>query len=138
LLPVLLCIITGTAAIFVPFTALTTNLDFRVHYAARTVVVGDVLAGKYDNHIESSGTRGDFIALPANLSYLSSGGGEVIRFHHQDRTMILFFSFRGILDSFSGFVFSTDNAPPTNGDFGGQFVEVIPLRKNWFWVASRN
>jgi hypothetical protein len=34
-------------AIFVPFTALTTDLDFRVHYAARMAVVDDVLAGQY-------------------------------------------------------------------------------------------
>jgi hypothetical protein len=122
----------------VPFTALTTDLDFRFHYAARTAVVNDVLAGKYDNHIENSGTRGDLIVLPASLSYLSSGGGEIVRFHHQDCTLILFFSYRGILDSFSGFVYSTDNVPPKNGDFGGQFVEIIPLRKNWFWATSRN
>ena len=138
LLPVLICLLTATVAIFVPFTALTTDLDFRVHYAARMAVVDDVLAGKYDNHTESGGSRGDLIALPASLSYLSSGGGEIVRFHHQDRTLIFFFSYRGILDSFSGFVYSSDSSPPTNGDFGGQFVEIIPLRKNWFWAASRN
>jgi hypothetical protein len=138
LLPVLVCLLTATVAIFVPFTALTTDVDFRVHYAARTAVVGAVLAGKYDNHIENSGGRGDLIALPGSLSYLSSGGGEIMRFHHQDRTLIFFFSYRGILDSFSGFVYSTDNMPPANGDFGGQFVEIAPLGKNWFWAVSRN
>jgi len=138
LLPILICLLTATAAIFVPFNALTTDFDFRVHYAARMAVVDDVLAGKYDNHGESGGTRGDLIALPASVKYLSSGGGEILRFHHQDRTLIFFFSYRGILDSFSGFVYSSDNSPPTNGDFGGQFVEIIPLRKNWFWATSRN
>jgi hypothetical protein len=128
LLPVFVCLLTASAAIFVPFNALMTNLDFRVHYAARMKAVTDVLEGKYDSHIENSGGRGDWIALPASLSYLSSGGGEIVRFHHEDRTLILFFSFRGVLDGFSGFVYSTDNMPPTDGDFGGQFVEVIPLR----------
>jgi hypothetical protein len=138
LLPVLVCLLTSAVAIFVPFTALTTDVNFRLHYAARTAVVGDVLAGKYDDHIGNSDGRGEWIALPANLSYLSSGGGEIVRFHHQNRTLIFFFSYRGILDSFSGFVYSTDNMPPTNGDFGGQFVEIAPLGKNWFWAASRN
>ena len=138
LLPVFVCLLTATAAIFVPFNALMTDLNFRVHYAARMKVVTDVLQGMYDSHIENSGGRGDWIALPASRSYLSSGGGDIVRFRHQDRTLILFFSFRGVLDSFSGFVYSTDNMPPTDGDFGGQFVEVIPLRKNWFWAASRN
>jgi hypothetical protein len=138
LLPALVCLLTAAVAIFVPFTALTIDLDFRVHYAARMAVVDDVLAGKYDNHTEGGGSRGDLIALPSSLSSLSSGGGQIVRFHHQDRTLIFFFSYRGILDSFSGFVYSSDNRPPTNGDFGGQFVEIIPLRKDWFWAASRN
>ncbi len=136
MLPSLFCLGTATIAVFVPFTALTTDFDFRFHYAARTAVVNDVLAGRYENRIESRGGRGDLIALPAHLSYLSSGG-EIVR-QHEDRTLILFFSFRGVLDSFSGFVYSSDDAPPKNDDFGGQFVEVNRLRKNWFWAASRN
>ncbi|HWX93745.1 MAG TPA: hypothetical protein VNY29_14025 [Terriglobales bacterium] len=138
MLPSLVCLGTAAIAVFVPFTALTTDLDFRFHYAARTAVVNDVLAGTYENRTEGGGGRGDLIALPAHLSYLSSGGGEIVRFHHQDRTLILFFSFRGVLDSFSGFVYSSDDIPPTSGDFGGQFAEVSRLRKNWFWAASRN
>ena len=136
-LPVLICLGAATIAVFVPFTALTTDFDFRFHYAARTAVVNDVLAGRYENRIESRGARGDLIALPAHLSYLSTGGGEIVR-QRQDRTLILFFSFRGVLDSFSGFVYSSDDLPPKNDDFGGQFVEVSRLRKNWFWAASRN
>jgi hypothetical protein len=136
-LPVLICLGTATIAVFVPFTALTTDFDLRFHYAARQAVVNDVLAGSYENRIESSGGRGDLIALPAHLSYLSSGGGEIVR-QRRDRTLILFFSFRGVLDSFSGFVYSSDDMPPKNDDFGGRFVEVSRLRKNWFWAASRN
>ncbi|HJT71702.1 MAG TPA: hypothetical protein VJ731_15995 [Terriglobales bacterium] len=137
-LPLIVCLLTAAIAIFVPFNELTTNVDFRVHYNARMAVVSDVLAGRYDKYIESTGGSGDLIALPTKLAYLSSGGGEIIRLRKQDRTLILFFSFRGVLDSFSGFVYSSDNLAPSNGDFLANFVEVIPLRKNWFWVASRN
>ena len=137
-LPSIVCLGTAAIAVFVPFTKLTTDLDFRYHYAARTTVVNDVLAGRYEKQMEGGGGgRGDLISLPTHLSYLSSGG-EVLRFQHQDRTLILFFSFRGVLDSFSGFVYSSDDMPPLRGDFGGQFVEVSRLRKNWFWAASRN
>jgi hypothetical protein len=40
------------------------------------------------------------------------------------QTLIFFFDFRGILDSFSGFVCSTGNTKPQSGDFGGQFIEI--------------
>jgi hypothetical protein len=138
MLPSLVCLGTAAIAVFVPFTALTTDLDFRFHYAARTAVVNDVLAGRYEKRIENGGGRGDLITLPANLAYLSSGGGQIVRFQRQNRTLILFFSYRGILDSFSGFVYSSDDFPLTSGDFGGQLVEITHLRKNWFWAASRN
>jgi hypothetical protein len=97
-----------------------------------------VLAGKYENHIQSTGGRGDLIALPSRLSGLSSHGGEIMRFHRQNDTLILFFDYRGILDSFSGFVYSTDDLPPESGDFGGKFFAIERLRNNWFWVSSRN
>ena len=137
MLPSLVCLGTAAIAVFLPCTALTTDLDFRFHYAARTAVVNDVLAGTYENRTEGGGGRGDLITLPANLSYLSCGG-QIVRFQHQNRTLILFFSYRGILDSFSGFVYSSDDFPLTSGDFGGQLVEITHLRKNWFWAASES
>jgi len=56
----------------------------------------------------------------------------------EDATLIFFFDYRGILDSFSGFVYSTNDSPPRQGEFGGKFVEVIRLQKNWFWATSSN
>lgn len=129
---------TGLVVVFVPFTLLTTNIDFRLLYSARMSVVGDVLAGKYDNKVESAGARGDLIPLSGTRSYLSSGGGEIVRLRSPERTLILFFDYRGVLDSFSGFVYSSDDQAPGKDDFLGNFVEIDRLRKNWFWVASRN
>ena len=49
---------------------------------------------------------------------------------------IFFFTFRGILDNFSGFIYRSDDNPPLNGDFSGDFVEMKKLRSHWFWAAS--
>jgi len=56
-----------------PFSLLTTGLDFHAHYRARMAIVSSVLDGRYENLVQSRGGRGDFIALPGQLSYLSSG-----------------------------------------------------------------
>lgn len=136
--PLLINLTAGLIVIFVPFTALTTNLDFRLHYSARMAVVADVLAGRYDNQIDNAGARGDLIHLPERLFYLSSGGGDIVRLQEPNRTLILFFSYRGILDSFSGFVYSSDDLPPGKAGFFGNIIESERLRKNWFWIASRN
>jgi hypothetical protein len=137
-LPVAVNTVAALIVVFVPFTELTTNLNFRFRLNDRMAVVNDVLAGKYQNQIQSAGGRGDLIALPARLSGLSSSGGEIVRFHRQSDTLVLFFDYRGILDSFSGFVYSTDDLPPGPGDFGAKFFEIERLRKNWFWISSRN
>lgn len=136
LLPLLLNVATILVVMFVPFSLLTIQLDFRVHYQARMEAVSSILNGKYEG--QAKGGRGDLIALPGRLSYLSTGGGEIMLWRRQDATLIFFFDFRGILDSFSGFIYSTNDSPPQQGDFGTQFVEVEHLRQNWFWATSRN
>jgi hypothetical protein len=122
--------------IFVPFTKITIMLDFRWHLAKRTEVVDAVIDGKMN--VARSGGRGDLIHLPPKFQDLSAGGGDIMVTKKNGQVSIFFFSYRGILDSFSGFVYSTDNAKPEKGDFGGNFVEVEQLRPNWYWAASRN
>ena len=138
LLPMSLNIVTALVVTFVPFTRLTTRLNFGVHHRARMEAVSAILDGKYENLIRiRGGGRGDFVNLPSRLSDLSSGG-DVMVWHRQDATLVFFFSFRGVLDSFSGFVYSTNDSPPQQGEFGGRFVEIERLQPNWFWAASRN
>jgi hypothetical protein len=136
-LPLAVNVLTAVIVTFVPFSLLTTELDFRAHYQARMAVVSSVLDGRYENLVQDRGGRGDFIALPSQLSYLSSGG-DIVRLRRQNATLIFFYDYRGILDSFSGFVYSTDDSPPRDGDFGGRFAEIERLRQNWFWATSRN
>jgi hypothetical protein len=136
--PLVINLITVLVVAFVPFTLLTTQLNFRMHYGDRMAAVSSVLDGRYENLVRNRGGRGDLITLPPQLSYLSSGGGDIMRWHRPNATLIFFFDYRGILDSFSGFVYSTDDSPPRDGDFGGRFVEIERLRQNWFWATSRN
>ncbi len=49
---------------------------------------------------------------------------------------LVFFTYRGILDSFSGFMYRSDDTSPGDGDFAGEFYETERLRKNWFWAAA--
>jgi hypothetical protein len=124
--------------LFVPFTEMAINLDFYANYASRMNVVSDVLTGKMEKYVTKSGGTGDMIHLPEPYGSLSSGGGDIIVYKREGETLIVFYSFRGILRSFSGFVYATGNAPPQNNDFGESFVEIEKLRPNWYWVASKN
>jgi hypothetical protein len=124
---------------FVPADWITTRADFRLNYSRRMEVVSDVLARKYDTQgARTTTTSGDLIALPSELSGLSAGGGMIMRRQTQERTLIFFFDFRGILNSFSGFVYSSDDSPPRDADFNARFFEIVRLQKNWYWASSRN
>jgi hypothetical protein len=124
--------------VFVPFDAITTKVDFYANYGRRMKVVDDVLHGKMDKYVTQRGADGDMIHLPVNYLGLSSGGGDIIKYRRDGQNLILFYSFRGILRSFSGFVYVTGNATPQNGDFGENFFEIEKLKPNWYWVASKN
>lgn len=136
--PLVINVATVLIVVLVPFTPLTISLNFRFYLGIRTKVVNDVLAGKYENRVRNAGVRGDLIPLTDTVPSLSSAGGEVVRLRRAHGTLVLFFDYRGILDSFSGFVYSSDDAPPAADDFGGNFFEIERLRKNWFWVSSKN
>jgi hypothetical protein len=125
-------------ALFVPFTKMTTDLNFRWNYKKRMEVVSEVLAGKLGNSITNNGGRGNIIHLPSSYGGLSAGGDDIVVDRRDGQTLIFFFDFRGILDSFSGFVYSTGNTKPQSADFGGQFIELEELRPNWHWVSSAN
>src|SRR5215831_18999650 len=125
-IPFLVNCATLLIVLFVPFTRITTNLDFRWNYRKRMEVVADVLSGKLDKAGRATG-RGEFVQLPPSHRGLSAGGDEIIISRRDGATLVFFFTFRGILDSFSGFVYCPDGAKPVDGDFGGQFIEVQQL-----------
>ena len=79
------------------------DLDFKMHKTDREKVVSMVESGKLKENVPDSPS---FIQLPKRYDHLSKGGGEVIAVQKGERLTILFFTYRGILDNFSGFVYS--------------------------------
>lgn len=124
--------------LFVPFTQLTVALNFKWNYRKRMAVVSQVLDGRLGKTISKTGGRGGLVHLPPPYQGTSAGGGDILIYQRDGQTLIFFFDFRGVLDSFAGFVYSTGNTRPQNGDFGGQFLEIEQERPNWWWVSSAN
>jgi hypothetical protein len=53
-----------------------------------------------------------------------------------DKLKILFFTFRGVLDSFAGFVYTSDDSAPKNGDFAGEFIINRKVQDRWYYVSA--
>jgi hypothetical protein len=74
------------------------------------------------------------IHLPNEYRHLSKGGGDIMA--ENQGNMVFFFTYRGILDNFSGFIYSAGDLEPQNDDFGGDYKEIKKMAKNWYWVSS--
>ena len=131
--PIIACFATAAAVWFVPFNQLYFAADFHLLRSSRTEAAQQALAGKFP--IINPGGRGDFIRLPP-ADHLLSDDGEILVDHRNGKDFVLFFTFRGILDRFSGFVYSPTDTPPAQDEFLGDGIEIERLAPNWYWYAS--
>jgi len=121
-------LLAAVLAVFVPFTQLTLELDYRLNYSRRVQVVQKVATG------DLNGSRSR-VPLPEDLKGVSVGG-DILIDRRGGTTKVFFFTFRGLLDNFSGFVHTSDGKPPKPTDFGGDLQDVVPRGNGWFFVTS--
>lgn len=132
-----ICAATFAIATFVPFNELELRANFRIHQGARTRIASEIVSGSYAGHVLRSGGRGDLVSLTPGERSLSDGGDAMV-WREKGQTCVLFFSYRGVLDSFSGFVYTSDDQAPPADAFIGQPVETQKLSSHWYWYASKN
>jgi hypothetical protein len=123
-----------------PYNDVVLKADFRFNLAERERVVAMVKAG--DPALQPAPVR-EFkefslqtFALPPEYSHLSKGGGKIVVQRTGIGYKIFFYTFRGVLDNFSGFVYVSDDNGLGKEDFRGDFKEVEKMRDNWFFGAS--
>jgi hypothetical protein len=107
----------------VPWTQIAITADFWFKRSAREAVVADILAGRLVPN-----DRG-IVPVPFGLS---AGGNEAMLEPCAPQACALFFTFRGIVDSYAGFLFVPDGSQL--GDV--YYAEQIPFGGNWFWVRG--
>jgi hypothetical protein len=67
------------------------------------------------------------------------GGNEVVVERHGGETYILFFTYRGILDNYSGFLYVTNGGSPSLfSDLSEeQFTQIVPQEQDWYFISHR-
>lgn len=129
-IPLLIIIVTILVNIFFPFTDASLQLNFLLNVNARNEVVNliqteELKPEKFNNLL---------IMLPLKYRRLSKGGGEVFIEHFEDHDAYVFFTFRGVLDNFSGFVYDPDEY--AIAELETRYVQVLELRDSWYYCAS--
>ena len=131
--PLAIQIVTILFLFYFPFTETMLDLDFKMHKADREKVVNMVQSGEIKYNVPDSPS---LIRLPKQYDHLSKGGGEVIAVQTGEHYTILFFTFRGLLDNFSGFVYSPNGKKAIEKDLDEDFIEIKKYAENWYWVSS--
>jgi hypothetical protein len=131
--PLIIHLLTFLVVHYVPFQPALREVNFWLNYDARMRVVHSVEQRELAADL-ADGER--VVPLPWGSRHLSRGGGDVIVSRSAGRTLVFFYTFRGVTDNFSGFMYRSDDSWPEQDDLGGSYVSVRRLRPNWYWVAA--
>lgn len=132
-IPFFIQVLTVIFMIFFPFTKVILEMDFKRNHDDRMSVVNKINEGAITPNVPYNDS---IIHLPGEYQGVSKGGGDILVEKKEKDMKVLFFTFRGILDSFSGFVYSSSGERPRTGDFGGAFNKIEKLDEHWYFVSS--
>ena len=132
--PIAVQIITLLMVIYIPFTALWLKSDYIINKSQRNVIIKEVLSGKLVPNVEYNSS---LINLGDKHSNISKGGNDIIVENHDDLTYIFFYTFRGILEDYSGYLYVPEGgAPDKFKDLNEvQFTEIKHIEDNWYFVS---
>jgi len=77
-----------------------------------------------------------YVLLDPAFRHLSADEGKVYVHRSADTLTILFFTYSGILDHFSGFTYVDPDAAPTAAAVGANDVQVTRKSAHWYFVAK--
>lgn len=120
----------------VPFTKLWLDIDFFLYKEKRSEIVEKIARGELEPNVDHNPR---LISLGDSFPLLSMGGNEVIVEGHGDRKYVLFYTYRGILDNYSGFLYVPDGGNPSAFGDLNEFLSTRaePMEKNWYFVSHR-
>jgi len=131
--PFVIQLITISLWFLFPFNQINLDLNFKIHQDKREEVATKIENGVIKPNVSDSPS---LIQLPKKYTQLSKGGGDIVVETKGKAKSILFFTYRGMLDNFSGFVYNPNDNKPSKSDFNGDFKQIKKVHKNWYYVAS--
>ncbi|MDQ0804109.1 hypothetical protein [Priestia megaterium] len=131
--PFVIQLITISLWFFFPFNQVNLDFNFKIHQDKREEVATKIENGVIKPNVSDSPS---LIQLPKKYTQLSKGGGDIVVKTKGKAKSILFFTYRGMLDNFSGFVYNPNDNKPSKSDFNGDFKQIKKVHKNWYYVSS--
>ncbi len=120
--------------VFVPFTYLWLKIDFYLYKDERNEIVDKVLSGELKSNVDYNA---DLIALDNSYPLVSMGGNEIVVEGYDSNKYILFYTFRGILDNYSGFLYVPKGGKPSKFSdlWEESSTQIALMEENWYYVS---
>ena len=132
--PLFVSVCAIVAAVSVPFTEIWLYANFHVDKDARERVVSEIRSGKLKPNVSHNGY---LIALPLG-HHVSMGGNEIMVQGAPERPFVFFFTYRGILDNYSGFLWVPSGQNPQQFlDAAEPGTEIVSYGGNWYFIGHR-
>lgn len=132
-LPAILCTTAFAAAWFVPFDALWLKADFLLRRSDRESVIAQLRSGAINARFP--GHSIELVALPSSPA-VSRSGNDILVFGSREDPFVFFYTFRGVIDNYAGFL----RVPP--GHLPDEFIAAgdppFLTRKfddDWFFLS---
>ena len=134
LAPIGIQVIAFLLVVYFPFTLLWLKADYILNKEQRNLVVSQVLNGELTPNIEHNSS---LIHLDDTYSGVSRGGNDIVVESHEGLTYVFFFTFRGILDNYSGYLYVPKGGSPEKySDLNETDVtEIKHIENNWYLVS---
>lgn len=124
--------------LFFPLNKIWIKANFSMYRAERERVVSLVYRERLKPNVKYNSRM---IALPRTYPLLSMGGNEIEVRTHRGNKYLLFYTFRGFLDSgYSGFIYVPRGGDPrSSSDLqnGYRVTDIMPLGGNWYHASYR-
>lgn len=123
----------AVVVVCVPFTDYWLEWDFESKKSEREEIVRKVVDGAIKPNV-SYNER--LITLPDDVSILSRGGNQILVEEHDGKKYVFFFTYRGILDSYAGYIHVPDGGDPMRySDMSDGITQVVHKTGNWFFIS---
>lgn len=132
--PFLFSVAVLAAAWYMPWTQFWLTANFIFKREAREQVVTDIRRGKLTPNVPYNP---QLIALPEG-SGLSKGGDQVVVQGLPDAPYIFFYTYRGLLDNYSGFLWVPfGGSPGRYQDAADPGTEIQRFPGNWYFIGHK-
>jgi hypothetical protein len=129
LMPFLMYAVTITSTLYIPYTWTSIDIDTFIKQSEREAIIPQIFE-QYSKDPQRSSGAIVLMDLPTSKYYLSSGGGQVIVREDNEQVMVMFYTWRGVLNNSSGFViYTSHNREPRTPLMQG----ASRIKEHWFF-----